>query len=103
MPDICGFSQPVGRGQQFFGLGREFTAPFTTPGGNYCSAGSGTHAGAEAMILGSAPIIRLEGALAHNALSLLRPVKIDFFTGKIVDYNPNRKPTPVEMSMRKRL
>ena len=50
------------------GSGRELGAALAAAGGQDGAAGAGAHAQAEAVRLGAATVVRLEGALAHEIL-----------------------------------
>ena len=58
--------EPVGFGQHGFRLRGEFGASLATTRTEDGAACTGAHSEAEAMHLGAAPIVRLEGSLAHD-------------------------------------
>lgn len=52
-------------------LGRQFAAALATTSGEDRTAGAGAHAQTEAVHLGAAAVVRLEGSLAHRILFVL--------------------------------
>ena len=58
--------EPVGFSQHRLCLRGEFGASLATARAKNGAAGTGAHSQAEAMHLSAAPIVRLEGSLAHD-------------------------------------
>ena len=73
--------EPVGFSQHGFRLRGEFGASLATTRTQNCTAGAGAHSQAESVHLGAAPIVRLEGSLAHD-LNLSRVRTTDGQLGK---------------------
>src|SRR5690606_11942697 len=64
--EVDGTAQTVRRGQH--GSGRELGATLATAGREDRATGAGAHAQPEAVGLGTTPVVRLEGPLAHEVL-----------------------------------
>ena len=73
--------EPVGFSQHRLRLRGEFDASLATTRTQNCTAGAGAHSQAESVHLGAAPIVRLEGSLAHD-LNLSRVRTTDGQLGK---------------------
>ena len=73
--------EPVGFSQHRLRLRGEFDASLATTRTQNGAAGTGAHSQAESMHLGAAPIVRLEGSLAHG-LNLSRVRTPDGQLGK---------------------
>ena len=73
--------EPVGFSQHGIRLRGEFGAPLATTRTQDGAAGTGAHSQAESVHLGAAPIVRLEGSLAHD-LNLSRVRTTDGQLGK---------------------
>ena len=65
-PVVISPDKPVGFSQHGIRLRGEFGAPLATTRTQDGTAGTGAHSQAESMHLGAAPIVRLEGSLAHD-------------------------------------
>ena len=65
-PIVVGPHEPVGFGQHETRLRGEFGASLAATRTQDGAAGTGAHPETESVHLGSAPVVRLEGSLAHD-------------------------------------
>src|SRR5690606_28363412 len=67
--EVRGLDHSVRPGQHVARLRGELGAPLATAGREDGAAGAGAHTEAEAVLLGTTPVVRLEGSLAHGDIS----------------------------------
>jgi hypothetical protein len=87
-PEIIGTDDPVRSREHGRKLRREFGAALATTCSQDGAAGAGAHAKTEAVHLGAATVIRLEGSLAHSGISkaqLERPEEVGMAGGPEVN------------------
>src|SRR5690606_23558409 len=73
--EVRGLDHSVRPGQHVSRLRGELGAPLATAGGQDGTAGARAHTETEAVLLGTTPVVRLEGSLAHGDISWPRCVR----------------------------